>query len=129
MADDGTLYVTTADQHLAAGATQVVNVAWPSEWSGTVQADGLALTQGGTTLIIAERAEDGAWLRVLATNNPTHRKSLRLAGVPRGGILALWPFAYYAVDGSIRHVDLGTGLLETMTEVGAGAAPGAVVNG
>lgn len=129
MADDGTLYVITADQHLAAGATQLVDVAWPSEWSGTVQADGLAVTQGGATVVIAERAEDGAWLRVFAPNNTTPRKSLRLAGVPQGGLLAMWPFAYYAVDGSIRHVDLASGLLETMTEVGAGAAPGAVVNG
>jgi hypothetical protein len=129
MADDGTLYVVTADQHLATGATQLLNVAWPSEWSGTVQADGLALTQGGATVVIAERDDDSAWLRVLATNNTTKRKSVRLAGAPQGGVLAMWPFAYYAVDGSIRHVDLATGLLETMTEVGAGAAPGAVVNG
>jgi hypothetical protein len=41
----------------------------------------------------------------------------------------MWPFAYYTVDGSVRHVDLTSGLLETMAEVGAGAIPGAVVNG
>jgi hypothetical protein len=57
------------------------------------------------------------------------RNSFRLAGVPRGGILILWAFAYYALDGTIRHVDLTSGLLETMAEVGAGAVPGAVVNG
>jgi hypothetical protein len=49
--------------------------------------------------------------------------------VPQGGILALWPFAYYTVDRTVRHVDLSSGLLETMTEVGAGAVAGAVVNG
>jgi hypothetical protein len=57
------------------------------------------------------------------------RRSFRLAGVPQGGIVALWPFAYYTVANTIRHVDLNSGLLETMAEVGAGAVPGAVVNG
>ena len=58
-----------------------------------------------------------------------HRKSLRLAGVPRGGVIALWPFAYYTVETSVRHVDLTSGSLETMTEVGADVVPAAVVNG
>jgi len=72
-----------------------VSVPWPSEWSGTVLADGLAVAPGGGSLVIAERLGDGAWLRVFAMNNPAQRKSLRLAGVPQGGIVALWPFAYY----------------------------------
>jgi hypothetical protein len=29
---------------------------------------------------------------------------------------------------TIRHIDLNSGLLETMTEVGVGAMPGAVAN-
>ncbi len=131
MADDGTLFVATADQHLAAvavGATKRVSIPWPSEWSGTVLADGLAVAQGGATVVIAMRTDDGAWLRVFATNNMAQRKSLRLAGVPQGGILAMWPFAYYTIDRTVRHVDLNSGLLETMTEVGAGAIPGAVAN-
>jgi hypothetical protein len=41
----------------------------------------------------------------------------------------MWPFACYAVGGTIRHVDLTSGLLETMAEVGSGAVPSAVVNG
>lgn len=72
MADDGTLYVATGDQHLAAvamGATKLVSVPWPSEWSGTVLADGLAVTQGGASMVIAERTDDGAWLRVFAPGN------------------------------------------------------------
>jgi hypothetical protein len=132
MADDGTLYVATADRQLAtvaAGATTVVSLPWPSEWSGTVLADGLAVAQGGEAVIIAERTDDGAWLRVFEANNMTQRKSFRLAGVPRGGILSMWPFAYYTVDSTVRHVDLNNGLLETMTEVGPDAVPGAVVNG
>jgi hypothetical protein len=131
MADDGTLYVATADQHLATvaiGATKLVSLPWPSEWSGTVLADGLAVAQGGASVVIAERTGDGAWLRVFAMNNPAQRKSLRLAGVPQGGVIAMWPFAYYTVDRTIRHVDLNSGLLETMTEVGVGAMPGAVAN-
>jgi hypothetical protein len=97
MADDGTLYVATADEQLAAfagGATKLVSVPWPSEWSG----------------------------------NMVERKSLRLAGVPQGGVLTLWPFAYHSVGHTIRHVDLTSGLLETMTEVRAGAVPGAMAN-
>jgi hypothetical protein len=43
-------------------------------------------------------------------------------------MLTLWPFVYYAVGTSIRHVDLNSGLLETMAEVGPGAVPGVVVN-
>ncbi len=130
MADDGTMYVATADQHLAAvagGATKLVSIPWPSEWAGTVLADGLAVVQGGASAVIAERTDDGAWLRIFA-RNMDQRKSLRLAGAPQGGVLTMWPFAYYTVDRTVRHVDLNSGLLETMTEVGAGAVPGAVVN-
>jgi hypothetical protein len=131
MDDEGTLYVATADQQLAAvalGTTKLVGLPWPSEWSGTVLADGLATGAQGAAIIIAERTDDGAWLRVIEQTHRAHRKSFRLAGVPQGGILALWPFAYYAVDRTIRHVDLNTGLLETMTDVGPGAMPGAVAN-
>ena len=132
MADDGTLYVATADQHLAtvpARATNLASVAWPSAWSGDVLPEGLAIASGGPVLVIAQRTADEAWLRVAGLSDIAQRKSFRLAGVPHGGIVALWPFAYYAVATTVRHADLNSGLLETMTEVGAGAVPGAVVNG
>jgi hypothetical protein len=94
-------------------------------------ADGLAVAMGGPVnhAVIAERNDDGTWLRILATSNTTQRKSLRLAGAPQGGVIAMWPFGYYTMGGTVRHVDLNTGLLETMAEVGEGAIPGAVVNG
>jgi hypothetical protein len=132
MSEDGALYLATADQQLAAvpaGATQLVSVSWPSEWSGAVMPDGIAIAQGSESAVIAERTNDGAWLRVFATSNIAQRRSLRLAGAPQGGILTMWPFAYYTVDSTIRHIDLTSGLLETMAEVGAGAVPAAVVNG
>jgi hypothetical protein len=132
MADDGLLYVVTADQHLAsvpARATKLASVNWPSEWSGEVLPEGLAIAPGGDAVVIAQRTDNGAWLRVLGMHNVAQRKSLRLAGVPQGGIVAMWPFAYYTVAATVRHVDLNSGLLETMAEVGAGAVPGAVVNG
>ena len=66
---------------------------------------------------------------MFAANNITQRKSFRLAGAPQGGILSMWPFAYYTVDSTVRHVELNNGSLETMTEVGPDAVPGAVVNG
>jgi outer membrane protein assembly factor BamB len=132
VADDGTLYVATADQHLAAvaaGATKLASVPWPREWSGTVLPDGLAVAMGGAFAVVAERNDDGAWLRVLARNDGAQRWSVRLAGAPQGGVIAMWPFGYYTMAGTVRHVDLNSGLLETMTEVGEGAIPGAVVNG
>jgi hypothetical protein len=132
MAEDGLVYVATADQHLAAvaaGASKLASISWPVAWSGSILPDGLALAQGGDSTVVAERTDDGAWLRVIGTRNPAERRSLRLAGVPRGGIVTMWPFAYYAVDSTIRHVDLTNGLLETMGEAGADAEPGAVVNG
>ncbi len=131
MAADGTIYVVTADQHLAAVApnsTRLSPLPWPSEWSGTVVPDGIAVAAGAQTAAIAERTDDGAWLRVFATNNIAQRLSMRLAGVPQGGIVALYPFAYYGFGTSVRHVDLATGLLETMADVGANAIPLGVVN-
>jgi hypothetical protein len=143
MSADGTIYVATADRQLAAvaaGTTGLVRLDWPREWSGTVTPDGLAVVPGATTAglsstVIAQRADDGSWLRTFSTvyssNTVTliQRTSLRLAAPPEGGVLALWPFAYYTVGKSIRHVDLNTGLLETMVDVGTGAAvPLVVVN-
>ena len=132
IAEDGTLFVATANQQLAqvaSGTTQLVSLTWSTEWSGTVLPDGLAIAQSGSTALLVQSDTDGVWLRLFATDDVAHRRSLRLAGEPHGGVLALWPFAYYALDRTIRHVDLMSGLLETMTDVGAGAVPGAVVNG
>jgi hypothetical protein len=132
MGGDGTLYLVTADEHLASlppGSTTLVPLAWPSEWTGSVVADGLAAVQSGTQIVIAQTNEAGAWLRVTKTSDMSQRQSVQLAGIPNGGIVAMWPFAYYAVSSTIRHVDLTSGLLETMADVGPEAAAGAVVNG
>ena len=131
MAGDGTLFAVTADQHLALvapGSATLVPVAWPSEWSGTVVPDGIAARAGAPGVAIAEQTAEGAWLRIAQTNNLQQRLSVRLAGVPQGGLVALYPFAYYAVGTTVRHVDMGTGLLETMTDVGPDARPLAVVS-
>jgi hypothetical protein len=131
MAGDGSIYVVTADQHLAVVApnrTTLSPLPWPSEWSGTVVADGIAIAAGAESAAIAQRTADGAWLRVFATNNLSQRMSMRLAGVPQGGLIALYPFAYYAVGNTIRHADMNSGLLEAMADVGADARPLAVVN-
>jgi hypothetical protein len=132
MAEDGTLYLATADERLAtvaADATTLGSLAWPSEWSGSVLADGLAVAAGGAWLVMVERTDAGAWVRAWPINTRDQRRSFRLAGVPQGGVLALWPFAYYAVGSTIRHVDLTSGLLETMADLGAGVVPAAVVDG
>ncbi len=131
IAGDGTIYVVTADQHLAVVVpdnTKLSPLPWPSEWSGTVVPDGIAAAAGAPSAAIAEQTPDGAWLRIFATNNLGQRLSVRLAGVPQGGILALYPFAYYAVGSTIRHADMNSGLLETMVDVGPNARPIAVVN-
>jgi hypothetical protein len=78
---------------------------------------------------MVERTDAGAWVRAWPINTRDQRRSFRLAGVPQGGVLALWPFAYYAVGSTIRHVDLTSGLLETMADLGAGVVPAAVVDG
>jgi hypothetical protein len=132
MADDGTLYVATADRQLgivAAHATKLASFAWPGEWAGAILADALAVVPGGGPVVIAQRTDNGSSLRVFDIHNLAQRQSFRLAGAPRGGILAMWPFAYYSVDTTIRHVDMTSGVLETMAEVGDEAVPGAVVNG
>jgi hypothetical protein len=132
IAGDGALFLLTADEHLAMvppGSATPVLLDWPDAWSGSVVAESLAAVQSGTQIVIAQTNADGAWLRVTTPKDTSQRQSLRLAGVPDGGIVAMWPFAYYAVGASIRHVDLTSGLLETMAEVGPEAAAGAVVNG
>lgn len=135
MVDDGTIYAVTADRKLAVvapSATKLSPLPWPSEWSGTVLADTLAAATGSNSMVLAQLAEDGAWLRVFASNNLTQRQSLRLAGrlngAPQFGLIALSPFAYFTSGGDVRHVELSTGMLETMTTVGQGATVVAVVN-
>jgi hypothetical protein len=137
MADDGTIYAVTGDRRLAVvspNATKLSPLPWPSEWAGSVLPDTLAVTAGssGYTVMLAQLADDGAWLREFASNNVTQRQSVmlagRLAGAPQFGLLALAPFAYFASGGDVRHVDLTTGMLETMTTVGQGATVVAVVN-
>jgi hypothetical protein len=135
MTDDGTIYVVTADRQLAVvapNATKLSPLPWPSEWTGTVLPDTIAVATGSPSVVLAELADDGAWLRVFASNNLSQRQSLRLAGrlvgAPQWGVLALYPFAYFASGGSVMHVELNSGMLETMTDVGQGATIAAVVN-
>lgn len=135
MADDGTIYAVTTDQRLAVVApnsTKLSPLPWPGEWRGTVLPDTLSVATGSGSVVLAELADDGAWLRVFASNNLAQRLSLRLAGrlegAPQFGVLALSPFAYFTSGGDVRHVELSTGMLETMTTVGQGATVVAVVN-
>ena len=95
-------------------------------------ADGIALASGADSVVFAQTDTDGSWLRVLATTVVAPRTSLRLAGpltgAPQFGILALYPFAYFTSGGSVRHVEIQSGMLETMTELGPGATIVAVVD-
>lgn len=130
--DTGGVYVATADGQLAVVPPRpntVVPLTWPQQWTGAILPDGMAVANETGYLLVLQRADDGTWLRGKPTWSAGQYKSFRLAGVPHGGILELWPFAYYAVDRTIRHVDLNTGLLETMADVGDDARAGAVVNG
>ena len=135
MAQDGTIYAATAARQLAIvarGGTLVAPVPWPAAWTGTVLPDGIAVATGAESAVIAQTDTDGSWLRVLATNVLAPRASLRLAGrltgAPQGGVMALYPFAYFASGGSIRHVQIDSGMLETMTGLGQGATIAAVVD-
>ena len=135
MDDGGSIWLVTADRQLGAvlpGEMTLRRLEWPSAWSGTVLADGLALATGAASLVVAQTDTEGSWLRVLATNVVSPRTSIRLAGrltgAPQFGILALYPFAYFASGGSVRHVQIDQGMLETMTELGQGATIAAVVD-
>ena len=135
MAEDGTIYAVTGDRRLAFVAPNVTKFSllqWPSEWTGSVLPDTLSVAIGSTSVVLAQLADDGSWLRVFASNNIAQRQSLRLAGrlegAPQFGVIALAPFAYYTSGGSVRHVELTSGALETMTTVGQGATVVAVVN-
>ena len=135
IAQDGTIYAVTAARQLAIvapGVTFFSPVQWPTAWTGTVLPDGIAVATGAESAVIAQTDTDGSWLRVLATNVLAPRASMRLAGrltgAPQFGIMALYPFAYFASGGSVRHVQIDTGMLETMTELGQGATIVAVVD-
>ena len=135
MAEDGTIYAVTMDRRLAVvspNATKLSPLPWPREWTGKVLPDSLAVATGSNSVVLAEFADDGAWLRVFASNNLAQRQSLRLAGrldgTPQFGVMALAPFAYFTLGGSVRHIELTSGMLETMTDVGPGATVVAVVN-
>ncbi len=127
LAEDGTIYVATADRRLAVlalGSKKLLEYDWPSEWTGTVLPDSLAASAGW--VVLAQQA-DAPYARLFLATNVTQRQSHRLSGTPQGGLLVLWPFAYFTVGQSVRHVDLSTGLLEVMREdVGRNAIPGAV---
>jgi hypothetical protein len=134
MADDGTIWVVTGDRQLAAvpfAAVDLKQLQWPTAWTGTVLADGVAAASADS-VVFAQTDTDGSWLRVLASNVVAPRVSLRLAGrlegAPQFGVVALSPFAYFATGGAVRHVELTTGMLETMATVGQGATVVAVVN-
>jgi hypothetical protein len=92
----------------------------------------VAVANGADSVVFAQTDTDGSWLRVLASNVVAPRVSLqlagRLAGAPQFGVVALAPFAYFASGGDVRHVELTTGMLETMTTVGQGATVVAAVD-
>ena len=135
MAYEGSIYAVTADRRFATagyGETTLTTIPWPTAWTGTVLPDGLAMATTSATAVIAQTDTDGSWLRVLATNVVAPRASLRLAGrltgAPQFGIMAFYPFAYFTSGGSVRHVQIDSGMLETMTELGQGATIVAVVD-
>ena len=135
MADDGTIWVATSDRQLAAipfAAVALQKLQWPTAWTGTVLPDSVAVANGADSVVFAQTDTDGSWLRVLASNVVAPRMSLRLAGrtegAPQFGVVVLAPFAYFASGGDVRHVELSTGMLETMTTVGQGATVVAVVD-
>jgi len=135
MADDGTIWVATSDRQLGAipfGAVALRQLQWPTAWTGTVLPDSVAVANGADSVVFAQTDTDGSWLRVLASNVVAPRMSLRLAGrtegAPQFGVVVLAPFAYFASGGDVRHVELSTGMLETMTTVGQGATVVAVVD-
>ena len=135
MEQTGTIYAITTDRRLSTAGyneTALTPIPWPTAWTGTVLPDGIAIATGSAAAVIAQTDTDGSWLRVLATRVLAPQASLRLAGrvsgAPQFGIMALYPFAYFTSGGSVRHVQIDQGMLETMTELGPGAMIVAVVD-
>ena len=135
MADEGTIYAVTPDRRFATagyGETSLTPIRWPSPWTGTVLPDGLAMANASDTVVIAQMDTDGSWLRIMAMRAgaplASQRLADRLTGAPQFGIMAFYPFAYFTSGGSVRHVELESGMLETMTELGFGATIAAVVD-
>ncbi len=135
MANEGTIYAVTPDRRFATagyGETTLTPIRWPAAWTGTVLPDGLAIANASATAVIAQTDTDGSWLRVMAMRviapQASQRLAGRLTGAPQFGIMAFYPFAYFTSGGSVRHVQIDTGILETMTELGQGATIAAVVD-
>lgn len=135
MGYEGTIYAVTSDRRFATagyGETVLTPVRWPAAWTGTVLPDGLAIANDSATAVIAQTDTDGSWLRVMAMRVVAPLASQRIAdrttGAPQWGIMAFYPFAYFTSGGSVRHVQIDTGMLETMTELGQGATIVAVVD-
>ena len=135
MAYEGTIYAVTPDRRFAMagyGETTLTPIHWPTAWTGTVLPDGLAIANASATAVIAQTDTDGSWLRVMAMRVvaplASQRLAGRLTGAPQFGIMAFYPFAYFTSGGSVRHVHIDNGMLETMTELGQGATIVAVVD-
>ena len=95
MADDGTLYVAAADEQLAAvavGATKLVSVPRPSEWSGRVLTDGLAVARGGASELI-EHGSAPTFLETVKgrTDKPNRRDRPTAARYAARGTDRTWP--------------------------------------
>lgn len=95
---------------------------------GNLVRDGLAVADKGMFVAALSTGDAKVGVSVVSGRIGVTHVSLPRGEQPVGGILALWPFAYWVSGKDARHVDLSQGFAETMSSMVAGARvlPGAV---
>jgi hypothetical protein len=95
---------------------------------GSLVRDGLAVADKGMFVAALSTSDAKIGISIVSGRGGVVHVSLPRGEAPVGGILALWPFAYWVNSKDARHVDLTQGFAETMASMASGARvlPGAV---
>lgn len=95
---------------------------------GSLVRDGLAVADKGMFVAALSTSDAKIGVSIVSGRIGVVHISLPQGEQPVGGILSLWPFAYWVSGKDARHVDLAQGFAETMASMVASARvlPGAV---
>jgi hypothetical protein len=95
---------------------------------GSLVRDGLAVADKGTFVAALSTGDPKIGVSIVSGRIGVVHISLPRGEQPVGGILALWPFAYWVSGKDARHVEIAQGFAETMTSMVSSARvlPGAV---
>jgi hypothetical protein len=95
---------------------------------GILVRDGLAVADKGMFVAALSTSDPKIGISIVSGRIGVVHISLPQGEQPVGGILSLWPFAYWVSGKDARHVDLSQGFAETMSSIvtSARVLPGAV---